>query len=89
MNSSRRSSDLPTVPPNPDGGLFPCPAVMTEEELICFLRVPEISGAGNHRNVIENLKRKHGLPRIHLCGKAVYLTDSVKQWLQRHVTCGN
>jgi hypothetical protein len=26
---------------------------------------------------------------IHLCGKARYLTDSVKQWLQRQVTCGN
>ena len=51
---------------------------MTEEELIQFLRIPEISSAGNHRNVIENLKRNHGLPRIHLCGKTVYLTDSVK-----------
>jgi len=62
---------------------------MTEEELIRFLRIPEISTAGNHHRVIENLKRKHGLPRIHLCGKTMYLTDSVKQWLQRHVTCGN
>jgi len=39
-------------------------------------------------NVIENLKRAHGLPRVHLCGKAVYPTDAVKQWLQQRVTCG-
>lgn len=62
---------------------------MAKEELIRFLRIPEISNAANHKHVIENLKRRHGLPRIHLCGKTVYLTDSVKQWLQRHVTCGN
>jgi hypothetical protein len=62
---------------------------MTEEELIQFLRIPQTSNAANHRHVIENLKRNHGLPRIHLCGKTVYLTDSVKQWLERHVTYGN
>jgi hypothetical protein len=39
-------------------------------------------------NVIENLKRRHGLPRIHLCGKTVYLTDSVKAWLEKHVAYG-
>jgi len=74
--------------PDSDGGLGPCPTVMTEEELIRFLRIPEISGASNHHHVIENLKRRHGLPRIHLCGKAVYLADSVRQWLQQRVTCG-
>jgi len=61
---------------------------MTEEELIRFLRIPEISNARNYRNVIENLKRVHGLPRIHLCGKTVYLTDAVKAWLENHLTYG-
>jgi len=61
---------------------------MPEEELIRFLCIPEISHAANHRHVIENLKRVHGVPRIHLCGKTVYLTDSVKAWLEEHVTCG-
>ncbi len=70
------------------GEFHPCPSVMTEEELIYFLRIPEISTARNYRHVIENLKRKHGLRRIQLCGKTVYLTDSVKQRLQQHVTCG-
>ena len=89
MNSTLQNSELPAVLPSTDGRFLPCPTVMTEDELIRFLRIPEISGAKNYRHVIENLKRAHGLPRIHLCGKTVYLTDSVKQWLQQHVTCGN
>lgn len=61
---------------------------MTEQELIKFLRIPEISNARNCQNVIESLQRTRGLPRIHLCGKAVYLTDAVKAWLENHLTYG-
>ena len=89
MDAASHNSELSTTFPGPNDGPNPCPTILTEEELIHFLRIPEISSATNYRNVIENLKRHHGLPRIHLCGKTVYLTDSVKQWLQRHVTCGN
>jgi len=89
MISTHEYMESPAILPNPEGAFSPCPTVMTEEELIRFLRIPEISTATEYRHVIENLKRRHGLPRIHLCGKTVYLTDSVKQWLQRHVTCGN
>ena len=88
MTSTQRKCNLPSILPNSDAALLRCPTVMTEEELIRFLRIPEISGARNYRHVIENLKRKHGLPRIHLCGKTLYLTDSVKDWLRQHVTCG-
>jgi hypothetical protein len=88
MNIVQNNLEPPATLPIPDGEFRTCPTVMTEEELIRFLRIPEISSASNHRNVIENLKRKHGLPRIYLCGRAVYLTDSVKKWLQSHVTCG-
>ena len=89
MDSMQDRIELPAVMPDLNGGSGLCPTVLTEEELIRFLRIPEVSSAANHRHVIENLKRKRGLPRIHLCGKTVYLTDSVKQWLQQHVTCGN
>jgi hypothetical protein len=89
MANTQQDPILSAVLPYPHSTFVPCPTVMTEEELIQFLRIPEISTAGNHRHVIENLKRKHGLPRIHLCGKTVYLTDSVTQWLQRHVSYGN
>jgi len=80
MHCTQCDRRLPAIPP--------CPTVMTEEESIRFLRIPEISSARNHRHVIENLKRNHGLPQIRLCGKVVYLTDSVREWLQQHVTCG-
>ncbi len=89
MNTEEQTQKLPGILLDSQGRCYPCPTIMTEEELVRFLRIPEISTARDHRHVIENLKRKHGLPRIHLCGKTVYLTDSVKQWLQRHVTYGN
>jgi len=89
MNTMQDRNELPVVMPDLNGGLSPCPTVMTEEELIRLLRIPDISTATNHHHVIENLKRTHGLPRIHLCGKTVYLADSVRLWLQQRVTCGN
>ncbi len=39
------------------GVVAPCPELMTEEELIVFLRIPLISKANNYNNVIENLKK--------------------------------
>ena len=89
MNSMQQGPEVSAILPELHGGFGPCPTVMTEEELVRFLRIPEISNAVDYRHVIQNLKRVHGLPRIHLCGKAVYLTDSVKQWLQQHVTRGS
>ncbi len=88
MNNTQQSPNLLAILPSPDGDFLRCPTVMTEDELIRFLRIPEISAARDHRHIIEDLKRVHGLPRIHLCGKTVYLTDSVRQWLQKHVCCG-
>ena len=88
MSSTQQISKSAAIIPSEDGAFGLCPTVMTEEELIRFLRIPEISNARNYRNVVENLKRTRGLPRIHLRGKAVYLTDSVKAWLENHITCG-
>jgi len=88
MNSTQPTYDLPATRPESSGGFVSCPAVMTEKELIRFLHIPEISKATDYRNVMQNVKRRHGLPRIHLCGKAVYPTDSVRQWLRQRVTCG-
>jgi CTP synthase (UTP-ammonia lyase) len=88
MISTHQNIKSMAILPGSDSEFVTCPTVMTEEELIQFLRIPEISNAKNYRNVVENLKRTHGLPRIHLCGKAVYLTDAVKAWLENHITCG-
>ena len=61
------------------------PDLLTEEDLIEFLRIPEVSNATNYHNVIENLKRMHGLPRIHLCGKPLYPTEAVKKWVEEKI----
>ena len=89
MDTTRPNAAISTVTPKTDNRFLSSLTIMTEEELIRFLRIPEISVATNYHHVIENLKRAHGLPRIHLCGKTVYLTDSVKQWLLQHVTYGS
>ncbi|MCK4913917.1 MAG: hypothetical protein KAS69_04900 [Planctomycetes bacterium] len=59
-----------------------CSDLLTEKELISFLRIPEVSKAADYHNVIENLKRMHGLPRIHLCGKPLYPIEAVKKWIK-------
>jgi len=64
------------------------PELMTEVELIEFLRISEVSKATDHHNVIENLKRMHRLPRIHICGKALYPREAIKEWINRKTTSG-
>lgn len=64
------------------------PELMTEAELIEYLRIPEVSKSRDHRNVIENLKRMHRLPRIHICGKPLYPREAIKEWVKRKTTSG-
>lgn len=75
-----------TVLPDGKGGFTACPELLTEDEVIRFLRIPEISAAKNHSNTIDNLKRMHGLPRIHICGKVLYPKDAIKEWIKRKTT---
>ena len=60
--------------------------LMTEAELIQFLRIPEISGSTNFHNVIEHLKRNRDLPRIHICNKALYPKKSVLEWIEKETS---
>ncbi len=85
---NNQTTALSAVLPDGNGGFVPCPDLMTEEEVIRFLRIPEISNSKDHRNVIANLKRMHDLPRIHLCGKTLYPLEAVKAWIERNVTYG-
>ena len=77
-----------SVIPDGNGNFTPCPELMTEQELIRFLRIPEISKADNYSNVIANLKRMHDLPRIHLCGKTLYPTREIMVWITEKSTTG-
>jgi hypothetical protein len=72
--------------PKVNGDFVPCPELLTEEELIAFLRIPLISNSKNHYNVIDNLKRMHGLPRIHICGKPLYPLEAIRQWIANKTT---
>jgi hypothetical protein len=58
------------------------PEIMTEAELVQFLRIPEISKASNYSYVIENLKRMHNLPCIHICRQPLYPLEMIKKWVK-------
>jgi len=60
--------------------------LMTEAELIIFLRIPEISSSKDYHNVIEHLKRIHELPRVHICRKALYPRRAILEWVEK-MTC--
>jgi len=62
--------------------------LMTEDELIHFLRIPEISNSKNYHNVIEHLKKFRGLPRIHICRKALYPRQAILEWMEKETDVG-
>jgi len=57
--------------------------LLTEQELIDFLRIPEVTTAQDYSNVIENLVKMHDLPRIKLCHKRLYPRKAVLQWIEK------
>ena len=62
--------------------------LMPESEVIRFLRIPEISNSKNYHNVIEHLKRIRGLPRIHICRKALYPKKAILEWVEKETDAG-
>jgi len=56
--------------------------------VIQFLRIPEISNSKDYHNVIENLKRVRGLPRIHICRKALYPKKAILEWVEKQLGAG-
>ena len=59
--------------------------LMTEAELIRFLRIPEVSKAKDHGSVIENLKRMRGLPCIHISRQPLYPRDAISRWIEQEI----
>ena len=57
------------------------PDVMTEAELIDFLRIPEVSTSKDYHNVIKNLIRYRDLPRIKICHKLLFPKKAVLEWI--------
>ena len=77
-----------TALPHGNGGFTSYPELLTEEELVVFLRIPEVSKSKDHHNVVENLKRMHDLPRIHICGKPLYPLEEIREWIREKTTRG-
>ena len=55
---------------------------MIQDELIEFLRIPEVSKADDHNNVIDNLKRMHNLPCIHISKQPLYPLNAIRKWIE-------
>ena len=64
------------------------PELLTEAEVIVFLRIPEISNSKNFHNVVEHLKKFRGLPRIHICRKALYPKKAILEWMEKETSVG-
>ena len=62
--------------------------LMTEVELIAFLRIPEVSSSKDYHNVIEHLKKIRGLPRIHICRKALFPKKAILDWIEKESGAG-
>lgn len=64
------------------------PDLMTEDEVIVYLRIPHVSSGANFRYVIDNLIRMRGLPCIHICRKRLFPLEAVRQWIASQVGKG-
>ncbi len=60
--------------------------LMTEPEVIRFLRIPEVSNSKDHHNVIEHLKRFRNLPRVRICNKALYPKRAILEWIEKETS---
>ena len=56
--------------------------LLTQDELIEFLRIPKVSKAEDYNNVIDNLKRMHNLPCIHICKQPIYPLSAIRKWVE-------
>ena len=81
-NNMVNSAIAGAVLPDGQGGSTSCPDLLTEEELVRFLRIPEISKAKNYHNVVANLKRFRGLPCVHVCHQPLYPRDAIMEWVK-------
>lgn len=77
-----KTADILTTLPENNDVLKSFPNLLTEDELIRFLRIPRISKAKNYHNVVAHLKRYHNLPCIHICRKPLYPLEAVLDWIK-------
>lgn len=76
------TAEIAAILPDGNGGFEACPNLLTEDELIRFLRIPKISKGQDYHNVIVHLKRYRNLPCIHICRQALYPRQAVLRWIE-------
>ena len=82
------SDDSETLCEHVSAGYCNNSELMTEVEVIHFLRIPEISNSKDYHNVIEHLKKFRGLPRINICRKALYPKKAILEWVEKETDVG-
>ena len=58
------------------------PDLMTEQELVQFLRIPMISKSTDYSNVIKNLIRFRDLPRVEVCNRLLFPKQAILEWVK-------
>ncbi len=81
-------SGLTAIMPEGGDAWQPVPQLMTQDELVRFLRIPEISAAKDQHNVIEHLKKFRNLPRIHIRSKVLYPKKAILEWVEKETDVG-
>jgi hypothetical protein len=76
------NAEIPAALSDGKSGFKSSPNLLTEDELIKFLRIPQISKAKNYHNVIAHLKRFRNLPCIHICRQPLYPCQAVLRWIE-------
>ena len=71
------------VLPDVNGDFTPCPELMTQEEVIRYLRFPDVSSSKNYVDCIKYLVRIHGLPCMHISRKPLYPLEAVRRWIMQ------
>lgn len=59
------------------------PDILTIDEVILFLRIPQVSTAKEYHTVIENLIRFRDFPRIQLCKRLLFPKKAVLEWIEK------
>ena len=61
------------------------PDLMTEKELVEFLRIPMISNSTDYSNVVKNLIRFRDLPRVAICNRLLFPRKAILEWIEKEV----
>ena len=61
------------------------PDLLTIDEVIQVLRIPQVSTSKDYHNVVKNLIRFRDLPRIQICKKLLFPKKAVLEWIEKEL----